>query len=156
MNEHLKNETPKSDQSVTNSYLKEINILEEELNKKEILIKSFVETIKNLTKNSLKQQPIQSQSFTSYSDENHHISTVSPVNYKEINLDNTNMNTSTINVDLRDKNTDIILKKYNNNSILEQFDKQREKMTIMLSSSVKAVKQVKTFVRLQRFKVNIL
>ena len=44
MNEHLKNETPKSDQSVTNSYLKEINILEEELNKKEILIKSFVET----------------------------------------------------------------------------------------------------------------
>ena len=123
MNEHLKNETPKSDQSVTNSYLKEINILEEELNKKEILIKSFVETIKNLTKNSLKQQPIQSQSFTSYSDENHHISTVSPVNYKEINLDNTNMNTSTINVDLRDKNTDIILKKYSNNSILEQFDK---------------------------------
>ena len=32
--EHLKNETAKSDQSVTNSYLKEINSLKEELNKK--------------------------------------------------------------------------------------------------------------------------
>ena len=48
--EHLKNETPKSDQSVTNSYLKEINMLKEELEKKEALIKDLVETIKNLTK----------------------------------------------------------------------------------------------------------
>ena len=47
--EHLKNETPKSDQSVTNFYLKEINSLKEELNKKEVLIKDLVETIKNLT-----------------------------------------------------------------------------------------------------------
>ena len=40
--EHLKNETPKSDQSVTNSYLKEINSLKEELNKKEVFIKDLV------------------------------------------------------------------------------------------------------------------
>ena len=55
-------------------------MLKEELNKKELLIKDLVETIKNLTKSSLKQQPILSQSFTSDSDdsdENHHISTVS-------------------------------------------------------------------------------
>ena len=42
-------------------------MLKEELNKKEVLIKFLVETIKNLTKNSLNQQPIQSQSFTSES-----------------------------------------------------------------------------------------
>ena len=47
--EHLKNETPKSDQSVTNFYVKEINSLKEGLNKKEVLIKDLVETIKNLT-----------------------------------------------------------------------------------------------------------
>ena len=69
--EHLKNETPNLDQSVTNFYLNKITILKEELNKKEVLIKGLVETIKNLTKNSLSQQPIQSQSFTSNSDENH-------------------------------------------------------------------------------------
>ena len=74
--EHLKNETPKSDQSVTNFYLKEINTLKEELNKKEVLIKDLLETIKHLITNSLKQQqPIQSQSFTSDSDENNCIST---------------------------------------------------------------------------------
>ena len=44
--EHLKNETLNSDQSVTHSYLKEINMLKKELNKKEVLIKSLVETIK--------------------------------------------------------------------------------------------------------------
>ena len=121
--EHLKNETPKSDQSVTNFYLKEINSFKEELNKKEVLIKDLVETIKNLTKNSLKQQqPIQSQSFTSDSDENDYILTARPVNYKEINLDNTNMNTSTMNNDLRDKSTDIVPKKRNGNSILEQLE----------------------------------
>ena len=66
--EHPKNETPKSDQSVTNSYLKEINSLKEELNKKEVFIKDLVET-KNLTTNRIKQQqPIHSQSFTSVSD----------------------------------------------------------------------------------------
>ena len=80
--EHLKNETPKSDQSVTNFYLEEINTLKEELNKKQLLIKDLVET-KNLTTNSLKQQqPIQSQSFTSDSDENNYISTAGPINYK--------------------------------------------------------------------------
>ena len=52
--EHMKNETPKSDQSVTNSCLKEINILKEELNRKEALIKELIETIRNLTTNSLK------------------------------------------------------------------------------------------------------
>ena len=100
------------DQSVTNFYLKEINSLKEELNKKEVFIKDLVETIKNLTTNSLKQQqPIQSQSFTSDSDENNYILTARPVNYKEINLDNTNMNTSTMNDELRDKSMDIVPKK---------------------------------------------
>ena len=106
---NCQNETPKSDQSVTNSYLKEINILKEELNKNEVLIKDLFETIKNLTKYSLKQQPIQSQNFTSDSDENHHISKVSTVNYKEIDLHNTNINTSIMNDDLRNKSTDIVL-----------------------------------------------
>ena len=60
--------------------------MKEELNKKEFLIKDLVET-KNLTTNSLKQQkPIQSQSFTPDADKNDYTSTVSPVNYKEINL----------------------------------------------------------------------
>ena len=132
--EHLKNETPKSDQSVNHSYLKEINMLKKELNKKEVLIKSLVEAIKNLTKNSLKQQPIQSQSFTSDSHENHHISTVRPVNYKEINLDKTNMNTSAMNNDLHDKSADIVLKKFNDTSILKQLEevKKKKKMAIML------------------------
>ena len=52
--EHLKSETPKSDQSGTDSYLNKINILKEELNKKETLIKELIETIKNVTINSLK------------------------------------------------------------------------------------------------------
>ena len=112
MKEHLKNETPKSDQSVTDSYQKENNSLKEELNTKDVLIKYLVETIKNLTTNSLKQQqPIQSQSFTSVSDKNNYILTARPVNYKEINLDNNNMNTSTMNDDLRDKSIDIVPKK---------------------------------------------
>ena len=121
------------------------------MNKKEALVKDLVETIKNLTKNSLKQQSIQSQSFTSDSDKNHQISTVSSVNYKEINLDSTNMNTSTMNDDLHDKSTDIVLKKYNDNSILEQLEEvfKKKKMAIMLLSSVKAVKQVKRFVKLR-------
>ena len=71
--EHFKNETPKSD----NFYLKEINSLKEELNKKEVLIKDLVETIKNLATNSLKQQQsIQPQSFTSDPDKNNYILTV--------------------------------------------------------------------------------
>ena len=71
--------------------------MKQELNKEEVLIKDLVETTKNLKITSLKQQqPIQSQSFTSDSDENNYISTASLVNYKKINLDNTNMNTSTI------------------------------------------------------------
>ena len=120
--EHLKNEIPKSDQSVSKSYLKEINSLKEELNKKEVLIKDLVETIKNVTTNSLKQQqPIHSQSFTSASDKNNYILTARPVNYKEINLDNTNMNASTMNDDLRDKKiVDIFPKKRNDSPILEQ------------------------------------
>ena len=111
-----------------------------------------------MTKNSLKQQPIQSQSFTSDFNENHHISTVSPVNYKEINLDDTDMNTSTMNDDFRNKSMDIVLKKFNNNSILEQLEevKKKKKMTIMPSSSVRAVKKVKRFVKLRQFKVRIL
>ena len=73
------------DQSVTNFYLKEINSLKEELNKKEVLIKDLVETIKNLTTNSLKQQqPIQSQSFTSASDKNNYILTARPLIIKKL------------------------------------------------------------------------
>ena len=110
--EHLKNKTPKSDQSFTNFYLKEINSLKEELNKKEVLIKDLVEGIKNLATTSLKQQqPIQSQSFTCDFEENNYILTARPVNYKGIKFNNTNMNTSTINDDLRDKSTDIVPKK---------------------------------------------
>ena len=86
----------------------------------------MVETIKNLTTNSLKQQqPIQSQSFTSVSDKNNYILTARPVNYKEINLDNTNMNTSTMKDDLRDKNTDIVPKK--RCSILKQLEEVKKK-----------------------------
>ena len=110
--EHLKNETPKLDQTVTNFYLKEINTLKEELNKKEVLIKDLVKTIKDLTTNSLKQkQPIQSHSFTSDYDDDNYISTARLVNYKETKLDNTNMNTSTMNDDLGDKSTDNVRKK---------------------------------------------
>ena len=142
-----------------NFYLKEVNSLKKELNKKEVLIKDLVETIKNLTTNSLKQQqPIQSQSFTSDSDENNYILTARPVNYKEINLDNTNMNTSTMNDDLRDKSMDIVPKKRNDNSILEQLEevKKKKKMTTMLSSSVRVIKQARRLVKLRRFKVSIL
>ena len=52
---------------------------------------------------------MRSQSFTSDSDENNYISTARHVNHKEINLDNTNMNTSsTMNDGLRDKSTHIV------------------------------------------------
>ena len=88
----------------------EINILKEKLNKERNSHQGLGWNNKRLDKNSLKQQPIQSQSFTSDSDENHHISTVSPFNYKKVNFDNTNMNISTMNDDLRDKSTDIFLK----------------------------------------------
>ena len=116
------------DQSVTNFYLKEINPSKEELNKKEVLIKDLVETIKILTADSLKQQqPIQTQSFKSVFDKNNYFLTVRPVNYKEINLDNTNMNTSTMNDDLRDKSTDTVPKKRNDNSILEQLEEVKKK-----------------------------
>ena len=137
--EHLKNETPKSDQSVPNFYSNEINSLKEELNKKEVLIKDLVEAIKNLTTNSLPA-----------SDKNNYILTARPVNYKEINLDNTNMNTSTMNDDLRDKSTDIVSKKRNDNSILDHLEevKKKKKMTIMLLSSVRAIKQARRFVKL--------
>ena len=106
------------------------------MNKKEVLIKDLVETIKKLTTNSLKQKPIQSQGFTSYSNENNHISTARPVNYKEINLDNTNMNTSFMIDDLRDKSMDIVPQKSNDNSIFEQLEqvKKKKKMTNRLSS----------------------
>ena len=147
------------DQSVTNFYLKEINPSKEELNKKEVLIKDLVETIKILTADSLKQQqPIQTQSFKSVFDKNNYFLTIRPVNYKEINLDNTNMNTSTMNDDLRDKSTDIVPKKRNDNSILEQLAevKKKKKMTTMLSSSVRAIKLTWRLVKLQRFKVSIL
>ena len=101
---------------------------------------------------------MQSQSFTSGSDENNYISTARPVNYKEINLDNTNMNTSTMNDDLRDKSMDIVPKKRNDNSILEQLEevKKKKKMTTMLSSSVRVIKQARRLVKLRRFKVSIL
>ena len=61
---------------------------------------------------------------------------------KEINLDNTND-------DLRDKASNIVLKK-NNNSVLEQLEavKKKKKMTTMISSSVRAAGQAKRFVKL--------
>lgn len=43
------------------------------MNKKEIPVKELMKTIRNLATKSLKQQPIQPQSFTSESDENCHI-----------------------------------------------------------------------------------
>ena len=92
--------------------------------------------MRNLTTNSLKQESVQSS--ISDSDESHHIATARPVNYKEIKLDNTNMSTSTISDDLHDKSTDIVPKKSDDNSILEQLEevKKKKKMTAMLSSSV--------------------
>ena len=73
--------------------------------------------------NSLKQkQPLQSQSFTCVSDKNNYILTARPVNYKEINFDNTNMSTSTMNDDLHDKSMDIVPQKRNDSSILEQLE----------------------------------
>ena len=98
------------DLSITDSYLKEIKILKDETNKKEALIKELIEIIRNLTTYNLKQQPIQSQSFTYDSDKNNCISTARPKE-KEINVDNTNMNTSTIKDDFSDKSTDIVTKK---------------------------------------------
>ena len=125
--EHLKNETPKSDQSVTNFYIKKLIHQKKNSIKKVVLIKDLVETRNNLTTNSLKQQqPIQSQSLTSVSDKNNYILTARPVNYKEINLDNTNMNTRTMNDDLRDKSTDKFQKKRNDNSILEQLEEVKK------------------------------
>ena len=88
----------------------------------------MVEKIKKLTTNSLKQQQlIQSKSFTSDSDEKNYISIARPVNHKEVHLDNTNMNFSTMNDDLRDKSTDIVPKKRKNNSILEQLEEVKKK-----------------------------
>ena len=49
-----------------------------------------------------------------------------PLN-KEINLDNNNMNTSTMSDDLPDKSTDIVIKKCNDNSILEQLEEVKKK-----------------------------
>ena len=37
------------------------------------------------------------------------------------------MNTSTMNDDLRDKSTDIVLKRCNDNSVLEQLEVKRKK-----------------------------
>ena len=60
------------------------------------------------------------------------------------------MNTTTMNDDLRDKSTDIVPKTRKDNSILEQLEevKKKKKMTAMLSSSVRAIKQAKRFVKL--------
>ena len=63
-----------------------------------------------------------------------------------------------MNDDLRDKSTDIVPKTRKDNSILEQLEevKKKKKMTTMLSSSVRAIKQARRFVKLRRFKVCIL
>ena len=116
----------------------------------------MIGTIRNLTTNNLEQQLLQSQSFTSNSDEDHHTSIARPVNYREINLDNTNINTSNMNEDIRDKNTDLVLKKSNDNSISEQLEELKKKMISMLSSSVRVEKQAKRFVKLRRIKVSVL
>ena len=66
------------------------------------------------------------------------------------------MSTSTMNDDLRDKNTDIVRKKRNDNSILEQLEEvKKKKMTTMFSSSVRVIKQARRFVKKRRFKVSI-
>ena len=67
------------------------------------------------------------------------------------------MSTSTMNDDLHDKSMDIVPKKRNDNSILEQLEEvKKKKMTAMRSSSVRAIKQTRRFVKLRRFKVSIL
>ena len=67
------------------------------------------------------------------------------------------MNTSTMSDDLHDKSTDIVPKKRNDNSILEQLEEvKKKKMTAMLSNSVRAINQARRFVKLRRFKVSIL
>ena len=55
-----------------------------------------------------------------------------------------------MNDDLRDKSTDIVPKTRKYNSILEQLEevKKKKKMTTMLSSSVRAIKQATRFVKL--------
>ena len=72
----------------------------------------MIKTIRNLRTNRLKQQPLQSQNFTTKSNKNCHISTV---NDKNGNLDNTNMNSLTKNNNLVDKSTDIALPKSHDN-----------------------------------------
>ena len=59
--------------------------------------------------------------------------------------------------DLHDKSTDIVYKKRNDNSILEQLEekKNKKKMTTMLSSSAEMTKHERRFVKLRRFKVSI-
>ena len=61
-----------------------------------------------------------------------------------------------MNDDLRDESTDIIPKKAA--IILEQLEevKKKKKITVMLSNSVRAEKQLKRFVKLQRSKVSTL
>ena len=58
---------------------------------------------------------------------------------------------------LRDEITDIVLQKRNDNSKLEQLEevKKKKKMTTMLSSSVRAIKQARRFAKLRRFRVII-
>ena len=50
------------------------------MNKTKIIIKQFIEAIRNLKTKSLRQQSLQSQGFTSESDKNCHILTARPVN----------------------------------------------------------------------------
>ena len=58
------------------------------------------------------------------------------------------MSTSTMN--LRDKNTYIVRKKRNDNSILEQLEEvKKKKITTMLSSSVTVIKLARRFVKLR-------
>ena len=60
------------------------------------------------------------------------------------------MNTSTMNDGLRDKSMDIVPKKRNDNSILEQLEEvKKKKMTTMLSSSVTVIKLARRFVKLR-------
>ena len=55
-----------------------------------------------------------------------------------------------MNDDLRDKNTDIVRKKRNDKSILEQLEEvKKKKITTMLSSSVTVIKLARRFVKLR-------
>ena len=109
----------------------------------------MIKRIRNLRTNRLKQRPIPSQCFTTESSKICLVSTDRPVNDKNGNLDNINMNTSTKNINVRDKSTDITPpKSHDNIGAIKGGKEKEEKMTAMLLSSVTKANQTKRFVKL--------